>query len=61
MRKKLGDQYFAPPKDGKGPIPDKWAGKDVQRLTFGLHCVKVAEATLEAKVSIMPLQQTVEG
>jgi salicylate hydroxylase len=37
------DRAFAALKSGKGPVPDKWADADVQRLIYGFDCVKVAE------------------
>ena len=37
------DRAFAALKSGKGPVPDKWADADVQKLIYGFDCVKVAE------------------
>lgn len=37
------DRQFAAVKSGKGPIPDKWADSEVQRMIFGFDCVKAAE------------------
>jgi len=37
------DKMFAALKTGKGPVPDKWADADVQRMIYGHDCVKVAE------------------
>ena len=37
------DRAFAALKSGKGPVPDKWADADVQRLIYGFVCMKVAE------------------
>ncbi|EPS26924.1 hypothetical protein PDE_01864 [Penicillium oxalicum 114-2] len=37
------DRQFAALRQGKGPVPDKWADADVQREIYGFDCVKVAE------------------
>jgi len=37
------DKQFAALRNGKGPVPDKWADPDVQRLIYGFDCMKVAE------------------
>ena len=37
------DRAFAALKSGKGPVPDKWADADVQKLIYGFDCMKVAE------------------
>lgn len=37
------DKIFAALKTGKGPVPDKWADADVQRMIYGLDVVKEAE------------------
>ncbi|PVI05022.1 monooxygenase [Periconia macrospinosa] len=37
------DKVFAALKSGKGPVPDKWADADVQRMIYGLDVVKEAE------------------
>ncbi|KAF2278011.1 monooxygenase [Westerdykella ornata] len=37
------DRIFAALKTGKGPVPDKWADADVQRMIYGLDVVKEAE------------------
>lgn len=37
------DRQFAALKQGKGPVPDKWADADVQREIYGFDCTKVAE------------------
>ena len=36
------DRQFAALKEGKGPVPDKWADAEVQRMVYGFDCVKVA-------------------
>jgi salicylate hydroxylase len=41
------DRQFAALKEGKGPVPDKWADADVQKMIFGFDCVKVAEETFD--------------
>lgn len=37
------DRQFAALKEGKGPVPDKWADSEVQRMIFGFDCVRAAE------------------
>lgn len=37
------DKVFAALKTGKGPVPDKWADADVQRMIYGLDSVEEAE------------------
>ncbi|KAF9891765.1 hypothetical protein FE257_003246 [Aspergillus nanangensis] len=37
------DKQFAALKEGKGPVPDKWADADVQRNIYGFDCTKVTE------------------
>jgi len=37
------DRQFAALRDGKGPVPDKWADADVQREIYGFDCTRVAE------------------
>jgi salicylate hydroxylase len=43
------DRQFAALKrsGGKGPVPDKWADADVQKLIYGFDCMKVAGETFE--------------
>jgi salicylate hydroxylase len=42
------DRQFAALKSGgKGPVPDKWADADVQKLIYGFDCMKVAGETFE--------------
>lgn len=36
------DRQFAALKNGTGPVPDKWADADVQKIVYGFDCVKVA-------------------
>lgn len=37
------DKIFAALKSGKGPVPDKWADADVQRMIYGVDVVEDAE------------------
>lgn len=37
------DKIFAALKTGKGPVPDKWADADVQRMIYGVDVVQDAE------------------
>ncbi|KAJ5594252.1 Monooxygenase FAD-binding [Penicillium hispanicum] len=37
------DRQFAALREGKGPVPDKWADADIQREIYGFDCTKVAE------------------
>ena len=37
------DRAFAALKSGKGPVPDKWADADLQKLIYGFDRVKVAQ------------------
>ncbi|KAF2677860.1 FAD/NAD(P)-binding domain-containing protein [Lentithecium fluviatile CBS 122367] len=37
------DKIFAALKSGKGPVPDKWADADVQRMIYGVDVVEEAE------------------
>ncbi|KAJ5668223.1 Monooxygenase FAD-binding [Penicillium maclennaniae] len=37
------DRQFAALREGKGPVPDKWADADVQREIYGFDCTKVTE------------------
>lgn len=41
--KEARDKLFAALKTGKGPVPDKWADADVQKMIYGFDCVKEAE------------------
>jgi salicylate hydroxylase len=44
------DKIFAALKAGKGPVPDKWADADVQKMIYGVDIVAEAEkACREAK------------
>jgi len=45
--KKERDRQFAALKSGKGPVPDKWADADVQKVVYGFDCMKAAEETFE--------------
>jgi len=37
------DRQFAALKAGKGPVPDKWADADVQKIIYGQDVVKITE------------------
>ncbi|KAL4895521.1 monooxygenase [Aspergillus ambiguus] len=37
------DKQFAALRQGKGPVPDKWADADVQREIYSFDCTKVTE------------------
>jgi salicylate hydroxylase len=37
------DRQFAALRQGKGPVPDKWADADVQREIYGFDCQRVTE------------------
>ena len=39
------DKQFAALKQGKGPLPDKWADADVQRMIYGHGCMLVAQVS----------------
>ncbi|KAK4500296.1 hypothetical protein PRZ48_008485 [Zasmidium cellare] len=41
------DRQFAALKEGKGPVPDKWADADVQKIIYGTDVAKVAEEEFE--------------
>lgn len=41
------DKQFAALKDGKGPVPDKWADADVQKRIYGIDVEEVAEKNFE--------------
>lgn len=41
------DKQFAALKKGKGPVPDKWADADVQRMIYGFDCTKVAQESFD--------------
>lgn len=49
--KKERDRQFAALKSGKGPVPDKWADADVQRMVYGFDCMKVAEDLAKAEMN----------
>jgi salicylate hydroxylase len=44
------DRRFAALKEGKGPVPDKWADADIQKNVYGFDCVKVAEELVRAEM-----------
>ncbi|KAF2166565.1 hypothetical protein M409DRAFT_66584 [Zasmidium cellare ATCC 36951] len=37
------DRQFAALREGKGPVPDKWADADVQKVIYGQDVVQIAE------------------
>ena len=41
------DKQFAALKQGKGPMPDKWADADTQKVLYGFDCIKSAEETFD--------------
>ena len=42
--KKQRDEQFKALKEGKGgPVPDKWADADVQKMIYGTDVMEVAE------------------
>ncbi|KAK6380843.1 hypothetical protein LTS17_005044 [Exophiala oligosperma] len=41
------DKQFAALKEGKGPVPDKWADADVQKMVYGVDCMKIAAFAVE--------------
>jgi salicylate hydroxylase len=41
------DRQFAALKQGKGPVPDKWADADTQKMIYGHDCTKVAHETFD--------------
>ncbi|KAF2864780.1 monooxygenase [Massariosphaeria phaeospora] len=43
------DKMFAALKTGKGPVPDKWADADVQRMIYGMDVVAEAEKACKAE------------
>ncbi|CAL5866306.1 uncharacterized protein PFLUO_LOCUS513 [Penicillium psychrofluorescens] len=47
------DRQFAALRQGKGPVPDKWADADVQREIYGFDCTKVAEDNFDEYFSQM--------
>ncbi|KAI5358939.1 putative FAD-binding domain, FAD/NAD(P)-binding domain superfamily [Septoria linicola] len=46
--KEQRDQQFAALKAGKGPVPDKWADADVQKIIYGQDVQKIAEEEFES-------------
>ncbi|KAI6853701.1 putative monooxygenase [Hortaea werneckii] len=48
------DKQFAALKDGKGPVPDKWADADIQKTIYGQDVMKITEEEFDklyAKIS----------
>ncbi|KJX94850.1 salicylate hydroxylase like protein [Zymoseptoria brevis] len=46
--KEQRDKQFAASRDGNGPVPDRWADADVQKIIYGTDVVKVAEEEFDA-------------
>ncbi|EMC91274.1 hypothetical protein BAUCODRAFT_570999 [Baudoinia panamericana UAMH 10762] len=42
------DRQFAALKNGKGPVPDKWADADVQKVIYGTDVMQVAEEDFDS-------------
>jgi salicylate hydroxylase len=51
--KEQRDKQFAALKQGKGPVPDKWADADVQREIYGFDCTKVTQESFDELFSQM--------
>lgn len=47
------DRQFAALKNGKGPVPDKWADADVQRMIYGQDVMKIASDEFEARYNAL--------
>ena len=47
------DRQFAALREGKGPVPDKWADADVQREIYGFDCTKITEDKFDEYFSQM--------
>jgi salicylate hydroxylase len=47
------DRQFAALKSGKGPMPDKWADAEVQKMVYGFDCMKVAEDMFQESFASM--------
>jgi salicylate hydroxylase len=43
VAKEERDKQFAALREGKGPVPDKWADADVQKMIYGHDCMQVAQ------------------
>ena len=41
------DMQFSTLNQGKGPVPDKWANADVQRMICSHNCIQVAQVTFD--------------
>ncbi|KAF2769825.1 FAD/NAD(P)-binding domain-containing protein [Teratosphaeria nubilosa] len=46
--KKERDRQFAALKNGKGPVPDKWADADVQKMIYGQDVMKITEEDFDS-------------
>lgn len=42
------DKQFAALKEGKGPVPDKWADADVQKIIYGQDVMQIADQEFDA-------------
>lgn len=47
------DRQFAALREGKGPVPDKWADADVQREIYGFDCTKITEEKFDEYFKLM--------
>lgn len=47
------DRQFAALRQGKGPVPDKWADADIQREIYGFDCTKVTQDSFDELFSQM--------
>lgn len=45
--RKKRDAEFAALKEGKGPVPDKWADAEVQKMVYSFDCDREAEREME--------------
>jgi salicylate hydroxylase len=59
--KEQRDKQFAALKAGKGPVPDKWADADVQRMIYGHDCTKVAQDSFDELFHAMSASNGVNG
>lgn len=41
-------QFEALRKNGSGPVPDRWADADIQRMVYGTDCAQIAHETFDA-------------
>jgi salicylate hydroxylase len=56
------DKQFAALKQGKGPVPDKWADADIQKMIYGHDCTKAAHDSFdEIFNSLSPTRSGING